>query len=59
MSTYDTLRHFADSWGLLAMVLLFIGLSAWPFRPSARESNEAARNLIFAEDGQGSDDHGQ
>jgi cytochrome c oxidase cbb3-type subunit 4 len=59
VSTYNTLRHFADSWGLLAMVLLFVGFSAWPFRPSARASNEAARNLIFAEDSQGDDGHGQ
>lgn len=59
MRTYDILRHFADSWGLLAMVLLFIGLSAWPFRPSARKDNEAAKNMIFAEDTHGGDSHGE
>lgn len=59
MSTYDILRHFADSWGLLAMVVLFLGLSAWPFRPSARANNEAARLMIFAEDGRGGEDDGQ
>lgn len=30
--SYDELRHFADSWGLLAMTILFLGLIAWPFR---------------------------
>jgi cytochrome c oxidase cbb3-type subunit 4 len=59
VSTYDTLRHFADSWGLLAMVLLFVGFSVWPFRPSARAGNEAARNLIFAEDSEEGEHHGQ
>jgi cytochrome c oxidase cbb3-type subunit 4 len=58
VSTYEILRHFADSWGLLAMVLLFIGLAAWPFRPSAREDNEAAKLMIFADDDWG-DSHGQ
>jgi cytochrome c oxidase cbb3-type subunit 4 len=58
VSTYEILRHFADSWGLLAMVLLFIGLAAWPFRPSASEDNEAAKLMIFAEDDWG-DSHGQ
>ena len=38
--SYDALRHFADSWGLLAMALLFLTLIAWPFRPNARTRNE-------------------
>ncbi len=57
-STYETLRHFADSWGLAAMVLTFLALSAWPFRPSARKANEEAANMIFAEDSLGGDDNG-
>lgn len=51
-STYDALRHMADSWGLLAMLILFVAFAAWPFRPSAKESNETAANMIFE-----SDDH--
>jgi cytochrome c oxidase cbb3-type subunit IV len=58
-STYEALRHFADSWGLAAMVVTFLGLVAWPFRPGGRGSNEAAANLIFAEDSHGGDDNGQ
>ena len=54
MSTYDSLRHFADSWGLVAMALIFIGLAAWPFRPGAAARNHDAANLIFDED----DHHG-
>jgi cytochrome c oxidase cbb3-type subunit IV len=52
-SDYDALRHFADSWGLVAMGLVFLVLAAWPFRPGARAANEEAKHLIFKEDGDG------
>ncbi len=52
-STYDALRHFADSWGLLAMVLVFVGLAAWPFRPGARDANDEAAGMIFRDDDNG------
>ncbi len=58
-STYEAMRHFADSWGLALMVLTFLALSAWPFRPSARKNNEAAANMIFAEDSLGGDENGE
>ena len=58
-STYETLRHFADSWGLAAMVVVFLVLVAWPFRPGARSTNEAAKNMIFAEDDLGGKNHGE
>ena len=29
------------------MMFLFIGLSAWPFRPGAREHNHNAAHSIF------------
>ncbi len=52
-STYEALRHFADSWGLLAMLVAFVCLAAWPFRPGAKDANEKAANVIFKDD-----DHG-
>lgn len=52
-STYDALRHFADSWGLAAMVVTFLVLVLWPFRPGARGANEAAANMIFEGDDDG------
>lgn len=52
-STYEALRHFADSWGLVAMGGVFVLLAAWPFRPGARADNEAAANLIFKDDDNG------
>ena len=52
-STYDMLRHFADSWGLLAMLVTFVVLVLWPFRPGARSANEAAKTMIFKDDDDG------
>ncbi|PWJ81011.1 cytochrome c oxidase cbb3-type subunit 4 [Pseudaminobacter salicylatoxidans] len=44
METYTAMRHFADSWGLLFMVLFFIGVALFAFRPGSRkQADEAAR----------------
>ncbi len=58
-STYEAMRHFADSWGLALMVLAFLILCAWPFRPSARRNYDEAANMIFADDSLGDDENGQ
>lgn len=50
---YNDLRHFADSWGLLAMTILFLCLVAWPFRKGARRHNEEAAMMIFKDDEHG------
>jgi cytochrome c oxidase cbb3-type subunit 4 len=52
-STYETLRHFADSWGLLFMVATFLVLVLWPFRPGARKRNQDAKTMIFRDDDNG------
>jgi len=52
-STYETLRHFADSCGLAVMVVVFLILVAWPFRPGAKADNDAAANMIFEGDDNG------
>ncbi|WP_126174056.1 cbb3-type cytochrome c oxidase subunit 3 [Altericroceibacterium xinjiangense] len=52
-STYDMLRHIADSWGLLAMVIVFLVLIAWPFRPGAHDHNDNAANVIFKDENDG------
>ena len=52
-STYEALRHFADSWGLLAMVIAFVIFAAWPFRPGAKKQNRDAANVIFKDDSDG------
>ncbi len=53
-STYDALRQLADTWGLAVMVVVFLGLIIWPFRPGARKHNDDAANVIFKDD-----DHGE
>ena len=52
-STYDLLRHLADSWGLVAMAVAFLVLVSWPFRPGARHRNRDAATLIFKDDHDG------
>jgi cytochrome c oxidase cbb3-type subunit IV len=57
--SYDALRHFADSYGLAAMVIAYLALALWAFRPGSRRANERAANMIFADDGdQGNIDNG-
>ena len=57
MSLYDQLRHFADSYGLVALLVLFLGLCLWVFRPGAKRQNqEAARSIFKDEEIEGRDD---
>jgi cytochrome c oxidase cbb3-type subunit 4 len=48
--TYQNLRQFADSWGLLAMVIFFVTACAWPYRPGGRKAGQEASTMIFEED---------
>ncbi|RAI33918.1 cbb3-type cytochrome c oxidase subunit 3, partial [Rhodoplanes roseus] len=50
MSTYDTLRHFADKWGLLFMLLVFVAAVLWVYRPGARASYRAQGDIPFKHD---------
>jgi cytochrome c oxidase cbb3-type subunit 4 len=45
--TYDSLRHFADSYGLAAMAVAYLLLCGWALRPSLRQRNRDAANMIF------------
>ncbi len=47
---YDSLRHFADSYGLAAMVVSFVVACAWPFLPGGRKAANEASTMIFEED---------
>jgi cytochrome c oxidase cbb3-type subunit 4 len=53
VSLYDTLRHFADSYGLAVIVALYLTLCLWHFRPGARPHVEAAKHSIFKEETDG------
>lgn len=50
MELYTFLRHMADSWGLLAMALIFLGVCLYVFRPGSRKIQDDAANSIFRDD---------
>ena len=45
--SYDALRHFADSYGLVFLGLVFVGLIGWTFRRGASHDHAHAANMIF------------
>jgi cytochrome c oxidase cbb3-type subunit 4 len=47
---YQALRTFADSWGLLFMVLVFTLVIYRALRPSARQGHDDAAQIPFKED---------
>lgn len=50
METYTFLRQLADSWVMLAIFLVFIGVVFWSFRPGSRPIHQDAANSIFRND---------
>jgi cytochrome c oxidase cbb3-type subunit 4 len=50
---YDALRHLADSWGLVLMLVLFVTFVGWTFRPGAARHLDDAATMIFRD---GADD---
>lgn len=47
METYSFLRQLADSWGLLALFLVFLGVLLWVFRPGSRQIHaEIAASIL-------------
>ena len=50
MSLYETLRHFADSWGLLALALFFLAILIWVFRPGSKKTYENQAEIPFKYD---------
>ncbi|MBA3041843.1 MAG: CcoQ/FixQ family Cbb3-type cytochrome c oxidase assembly chaperone [Alphaproteobacteria bacterium] len=50
METYTAMRHFADSWGLLAMTLFFVGVVVFTFRPGGKKVADEAASIPLKED---------
>lgn len=50
METYTAMRHFADSWGLLAMTVFFLAVVLFVFRPGARKAAQQAAIIPFVEE---------
>ncbi len=49
---YSTLRNLADSWGLLYLFLVFVGVVLFTFRPGSRKQAEKNANIPLKEDKQ-------
>ena len=50
METYSLLREFADSWMLLLLFLVFMGIFFWAFRPGSKEIHRDTANIPFRHD---------
>jgi cytochrome c oxidase cbb3-type subunit 4 len=50
MSTYEIMRHFADSWGLLALTLVFLLVVAFVFRAGSRSQYDHAARIPLDDD---------
>ncbi len=47
---YTILRELADSWFMLIMFTMFIGIIIFAFRPGTKESYDRLRNLPLQDD---------
>ncbi|SIS64593.1 cbb3-type cytochrome c oxidase subunit 3 [Phaeovulum vinaykumarii] len=50
MDTYSLMREFADSWALLMLCLLFVGVVFWAWRPGSRKMHDDTANIPFRHD---------
>ena len=51
---YSLFRQFADSWGLLYLFLLFVGVIVFTFRPGSKKIAEEVAQIPLKEE-QGND----
>lgn len=47
---YNALRHFADSWGLVYLMVVFAAVIVWVFRPGSTKTYEDAVRIPLKED---------
>jgi cytochrome c oxidase cbb3-type subunit 4 len=50
MDSYSNLRQIADSWGLLAMTLFFIGVILYTLRPGSKKVHDDIARIPFRND---------
>ncbi len=50
MDTYSILRQIADSWGLLAMVIFFLGAILYTLRPGSKKKADDIAQIPFRND---------
>ena len=44
---YHILREFADSWALLSLFCIFVGVIIWVFRPGSRKIHADVAGIPF------------
>jgi len=47
---YKAVAEFAQTWGLLYMVALFVGVLIYAFRPGAKKTFDRAAEIALRED---------
>lgn len=47
---YETLRQAADSWGLLYLFVVFVGVIAFTFRPGTKKQGDDAAMIPLKHD---------
>ncbi len=47
---YQSMRTFADSWGLVYMMAIFLIAVFWAFRPGSGKISDDAAQIPFKED---------
>ena len=47
---YNTLREMADSWGLLYLFVIFVGVILFTFRPGSRKQADKNAQIPLRED---------
>ncbi len=47
---YQTLRTFADSWGLLFLVIVFVGVVIYTFRPGSKKEADEISKIPLKDD---------
>ena len=57
MDTYSFLRELADSWALLTLTLIFLGIVLWALRPGSNAVHNDIANSIFRHDKKPADDN--
>ncbi len=50
METYSLLREFADSWMLLVLFTVFVGVFIWVIRPGSSKIHRDTANIPFRHD---------
>jgi cytochrome c oxidase cbb3-type subunit IV len=54
--SYEAMRHFADSWGLIFLFLVFLVAAGWAFRPGTSFRDQA--DIPFKHDDHEDQRHG-